>query len=628
MFKLRLKLGAKITGGFGVVLVLMAVVVAIGLGMLNKVNREVVNFSDDLLPSGQHLGQVNAGLADLNRHELAYALSPDAAGRAREAEAIDQATADLAAALAAVDQGLPKDGPERAAFKDLSGSVSAYLTVHDRFMELARQGRTAAQATAYLNTEGARAFAGADQDVEKLLSMHDQEATGDRLVAARSYGEAVAVSVGAGAAAIIIGLVLALNISRGISRPVVAIASNVLRLADGDLTVKELKAGGGDELSDLARAFNNMAQSLGEVVAEIARTAEEVASTGEELSASSAQVGQAVGQVTTAVTGIAGGAAEQARNLSDTATGVTQLKETIDQIAKGAQEQARATSDASVDVQRMADAVEHIRHTAGELEQSARATAESAQTGGETVRAAIGGMEQIKKTVFETAERIKELGHNSSQIGQIIQVIDDIAGQTNLLALNAAIEAARAGEAGKGFAVVAEEVRKLAERSSRATREIGDLIGHMQQGTEGAIKAMNAGTADVEKGVTLAAQAGQALDLIFSTVDETVSRIKGIVEAAAQAGNSSLEVVRSVDKVASVTEENSAATEQMAASSSRAADAVAKAAAVSQENAAASEEVSASTEEMNASVEEIVASVQSLANMATRLQGLVGRFKL
>ncbi len=592
-------------GGFGFILALMLIVGAIGLLMLGRVNREVSDLSGDLMPNVQHLWQIKADLADLNRLDMAFFLATDSATRAQRSEAINKTTGDLTAAVAAVDKSIPQTGPEREAFADLNGKVSAYLATHD-----------------------ATAFAVANQATEKLLTIYDVQATAGRVTAARLYRQAVAVSVAAGVACTIIGLVLALVIARDVERPVAAAVANALRLAEGDLQVKEVRTFYNDELADLAQAFNRMADHLREVVGEIAKAAKEVAITGEALSSSSTQVGQAVGQVTAAVTGIAGGATEQSRNLNDTAAGVGQLKETIDQIAKGAQEQAHATSNASLDVQRMADAVERIRYTAGELEQSARATAESAQSGGETVRAAIAGMEEIKRAVFETAERLKELGQSSTQIGQIIQVIDEIAGQTNLLALNAAIEAARAGESGRGFAIVAEEVRKLAERSSRATREIGDLITGMQQGTNGAVKAMTAGTAQVEKGVTLAAGAGRALDLIFSTVDETVSRIKGIVEAAAQAGQSSMEVVKSVDRVASVAEENSAATEQMAASANQAADAVGRAAAVSQENAASSEQVSAATEQMNASMEEIVASVQSLATMAERLEGLVGRFKV
>jgi len=627
MFKGRLKVGTKITGGFVIVLLLTLVLVMVNLVMLGRVNGEVDNLSGDLLPNVQRLGQINTALSDLKRFEFEYAAARDAAARKAAGDGMEQVKTQLATVTADLDKALPSTGDGRSAFKDFQQSLGDYLKVHESFTALVDQNH-AAQAEALLQNEGKKAFDQADGDINKIIAIYDKKSDDDTAQAARTYRQAALISALIGAIAILAGLGIALVISRGISVPVVATARNALRLADGDLTIQELRVNSGDEIADLAKAFNKMLHNLRELLGEINKTAEQVASTSEELSATSNQVGQAVNQVSLAITGIAGGATEQSKSLSETASGVAQLKEAIDQIAKGAQEQARATSDASGDVQKMAGAVQRISQAAGDLERASRATADSARTGGQTVRAAIEGMELIRKTVFETAERIKELGRNSEQIGQIIQVIDEIAGQTNLLALNAAIEAARAGEAGRGFAVVAEEVRKLAERSSRATREIGELIGNMQHGTDSAVKAMEVGMTEVEKGVGQAAEAGKALDLIFSTVDETVSRIRAIVEAAEQASTGSTEVVKSVDTVAAITEENTAATEQMAASSNQVAESVAKAAAVAEENAASTEEVSASTEEMNASVEEIVASAQALAQMATNLQGLVTRFRL
>lgn len=135
-------------------------------------------------------------------------------------------------------------------------------------------------------------------------------------------------------------------------------------------------------------------------------------------------------------------------------------------------------------------------------------------------------MERIKTTVTESGERIKQLGEQSKAIGEIIQVIDDIAEQTNLLALNAAIEAARAGEHGKGFAVVADEVRKLAERSGKATKEIANLIISIQKGTDNAVSAMEKGISEVENGSRFAHDAGQALKEILVTVERANQQVQ------------------------------------------------------------------------------------------------------
>ena len=183
-------------------------------------------------------------------------------------------------------------------------------------------------------------------------------------------------------------------------------------------------------------------------------------------------------------------------------------------------------------------AIDHLAHTVGEISSNsneaanqAREAASVASQGGMVVQQTIGGMDKISQAVNEAAQAVESLGKSSDQIGAIVAVIKEIAEQTNLLALNAAIEAARAGEQGRGFAVVADEVRKLAEKTTNATQEIGQMIQSIQQETGQAVKIMETGTLEVRSGVGKAREAGEALNKIVEGVELVTRMVQDIAQA-------------------------------------------------------------------------------------------------
>jgi methyl-accepting chemotaxis protein len=307
---------------------------------------------------------------------------------------------------------------------------------------------------------------------------------------------------------------------------------------------------------------------------------------------------------------------------------VAELTASIGEVGTGAAETIAKVDVSAAAVSKLASAIVAAGKASNEVGVVSAQAATAAADGLGAVEKTVIGMGRIKAAVDASASKVAELGAKGEQIGAIVETIDDIAEQTNLLALNAAIEAARAGEQGKGFAVVADEVRKLAERSSRATKEIATLIGEVQAGTEQAVRAMQIGAREVEAGADLASRSGAALDEIASAVGSSNAAVNRIVKAMDVMQSASAGLVTASDAIAAIAQETNAAAESMTDSAEQVARAVESIAAISEENSASAEEVSAATEQMSAQSEEVVASAGSLANMAMQLESLSARFKV
>jgi methyl-accepting chemotaxis protein len=317
----------------------------------------------------------------------------------------------------------------------------------------------------------------------------------------------------------IIVFALVLLISLIITRPLKASVIFANRMAEGDFTAADLDVKSKDEAGTLAAALNktknDLSHLLNTAMGSVAGTATQVASASEELSAT-------VHEITRRLD-------EQARKSTQVATAATEMSQTVVDIAKNASNIAMSAVD----------------------------TLKIAETGERVVSQTVSEVQVISNTVIESASRITTLGERSKQIFEIVDVIKDIADQTNLLALNAAIEAARAGEQGRGFAVVADEVRKLAEKTSKATAEVGEMIGAIQDETSKAVQAMTESQTRVEKGVALSAEAGDALHRILESVQGLQSMVQQIASATEEMSTVSDTISSDIEIVAEVSKQTS-----------------------------------------------------------------------
>lgn len=256
---------------------------------------------------------------------------------------------------------------------------------------------------------------------------------------------------------------------------------------------------------------------------------------------------------------------QMADNSRELVSAATEIASSAEQLSRGAQTQSTQVNQVAAAVQQMtANIVESSRNTGDAAETSKSASAQ-ATNGGQIVSESINGMQKIANVVRESSESIAKLSKSADQIGEIISVIDDIADQTNLLALNAAIEAARAGEQGRGFAVVADEVRKLAERTGKATGEITQMIRGIQTETGEAVQSMEAGILQVDRGRELTDKAGASLNEIVTMSGRVLEMIQQIAAAAEEQSAAAEEISKSIEGITSVTQETAKGAEQSAA---------------------------------------------------------------
>jgi len=317
-------------------------------------------------------------------------------------------------------------------------------------------------------------------------------------------------------------LIVFLLVRKLVARPLNAALTLASGIARNDLTVEDIVVESDDEVGQTSAALNRMKHNL-------AITLEEVVTTASRVAQASKTISETIGQQSA-------GCQRQKQQADQVASAMHQIAASVTQVCSNSQQAASASEKSS----------------------------QTAKEGGQIVAGTLAQMESIAASVSEAAGMVEGLGKNSDQIGRIIGVIQDIADQTNLLALNAAIEAARAGEQGRGFAVVSDEVRKLAERTTQATREISGMIEAIQRDTQHTVTAMHTGTGKVQQGVQSTSQAGDSLHTIIEMSEQVGQMISQIATAATEQSSAAEEVAANIEQIAKITHQTAEGAQQSA----------------------------------------------------------------
>ncbi|MGH1410920.1 MAG: methyl-accepting chemotaxis protein [Aeromonas sp.] len=522
-------IGKKLTAGFAVLGLMLTFIGGFALVQFGNMNGVALRFTDSILPAVNRTSEIGDTISELRRYELALFLwASEPQKRAEYRTTAAQLVERLKQQMIDHDKTIgAQDVEEHRIFDMVKGDWARYLALHQRVKQM-QDAELMSEALNIFRGEGSPLYNKLNQSVAELIQINHGYASESRQNIVNSYQSATQSVIIALVLGLILVVVLSVVLTRQIRDPLIMLARQAQRIANGDLGQGELQQWirdsrfNRDELGQLGSAINRMQGSLSDLVSEIAGSVSQLSSAVEEVSAISSQS--------------ASGMAIQQNEVSQVATAMNEMQSTVNEVARNTTDAMSAAKDAS----------------------------RTSTAGSEVVRSSITSIEDVSVKIEQAGTVVQQLEADSANISVVLDVIRDIAGQTNLLALNAAIEAARAGEQGRGFAVVADEVRSLAQRTQDSTAEISKMIELLQSRAAEAGNAMQLSRHQMQESVGLARDAGTSIDTINGAVVRITDMNTLIATATEEQNAVTEELNRSIVNIHNAADENAQGAHQIA----------------------------------------------------------------
>ncbi|MRR07101.1 MAG: methyl-accepting chemotaxis protein [Deltaproteobacteria bacterium] len=520
----NMKVSTKLLSGFVLVAMIAGIIGWVGVKNLRNIAaKDMMMYSDMLVPIAE-LSRVSTAFQRVRVNLAKVLLVKDKANKEKYQLLISNLSSEITTLTDKLNKAatIPE---EKALLREFDECRKVFRPIISRIIELSLAGKDDEALALYEGeaTEAARAELAVIEKLEDFLTKKAQQGADNNSAVARS---AVRFTLIFSVFGILLAVGLGVVISRMITVPLTRGVEFAHAVAGGDLT-RRLAMCSKDEIGCLSDALDDMVEKLRDIMGNITNASDTVSSAAVQLSASSEQM----------------------------ATGTEEVAAQAGTVATAGEEMAATSME--------------IAQNCSMVAESSQLANDSAITGAAIVQETVTLMNRIAERVKDSAQAVESLGSRSDQIGEIIGTIEDIADQTNLLALNAAIEAARAGEQGRGFAVVADEVRALAERTTKATKEIGQMIKAIQSETKSAVHVMEEGVREVENGTVEAAKSGKALQEILDQIHVVTMQVSQIATAAEQQTATTTEISSNMQQITDVIQDTAKGAEESASAANQ-----------------------------------------------------------